>query len=97
MKLDRFIKRPVLSTVISILIVILGVLGLVSLPVTQYPDIAPPTVHVSTSYTGANAQTVLNSVIAPLEEQITLFSTVWALAPVYDVLTCTVGGAISGY
>ena len=70
MKLDRFIKRPVLSTVISILIVILGVLGFVSLPVTQYPDIAPPTVHVSTSYTGANAQTVLNSVIAPLEEQI---------------------------
>lgn len=70
MKLDRFIKRPVLSTVISILIVILGILGLVSLPVTQYPDIAPPTVQVSTSYTGANAQTVLNSVIAPLEEQI---------------------------
>ena len=70
MKLDRFIKRPVLSTVISILIVILGVLGLVSLPVTQYPDIAPPTVHVSTSYNGANAQTVLNSVIAPREEQI---------------------------
>lgn len=70
MKLDRFIKRPVLSTVISILIVILGVLGLVSLPISQYPDIAPPTVQVSTSYTGANAQTVLNSVIAPLEEQI---------------------------
>ena len=70
MKLDKFIKRPVLSTVISIIIVILGILGLVSIPVTQYPDIAPPTVHVSTSYTGANAQTVLNSVIAPLEEQI---------------------------
>lgn len=70
MKLDRFIKRPVLSTVISILIVILGFLGLISLPVTQYPDIAPPTVQVSTTYTGANAQTVLNSVIAPLEEQI---------------------------
>lgn len=70
MNLERFIKRPVLSTVISILIVILGILGMVSLPVTQYPDIAPPTVHVSTSYTGANAQTVLNSVIAPLEEQI---------------------------
>ncbi|MCH5327531.1 MAG: efflux RND transporter permease subunit [Coprobacter sp.] len=70
MKLDRFIKRPVLSTVISILIVILGILGLISLPVTQYPTIAPPTVQVSTSYTGANAQTVLNSVIAPLEEQI---------------------------
>ncbi len=70
MTLDRFINRPVLSTVISILIVILGVLGLVSLPITQYPDIAPPTVQVSTTYTGANAQTVLNSVIAPLEEQI---------------------------
>ena len=70
MQLDRFINRPVLSTVISIVIVILGVLGLVSLPITQYPDIAPPTVEVSTTYTGANAQTVLNSVIAPLEEQI---------------------------
>ena len=70
MKLDKFINRPVLSTVISILIVILGILGLVSLPITQYPDIAPPTVHVSATYTGANAQTVLNSVIAPLEEQI---------------------------
>lgn len=70
MKLDRFINRPVLSTVISILIVILGVLGLLSLPISQYPDIAPPTVRVSTTYQGANAQTVLNSVIAPLEEQI---------------------------
>lgn len=70
MKLDRFINRPVLSTVISIMTVILGILGLVSLPVTQYPDIAPPTIQVSTDYTGANAQTVLNSVIAPLEEQI---------------------------
>ena len=70
MKLDRFINRPVLSTVISILIVILGFLGLISLPVTQYPDIAPPTVSVRATYTGANAQTVLNSVIAPLEDQI---------------------------
>ena len=70
MKLDRFIKRPVLSTVISILIVILGLLGLLSLPIEQYPNIAPPTVLVSASYQGANAQTVLNSVIAPLEEQI---------------------------
>ena len=70
MKLDKFINRPVLSTVISIIIVILGILGLISLPVTQYPDIAPPTVRVSATYTGANAQTVLNSVIAPLEEQI---------------------------
>lgn len=70
MTLDRFINRPVLSTVISIVIVILGVLGLTSLPIVQYPDIAPPTVQVSTTYTGANAQTVLNSVVAPLEEQI---------------------------
>ncbi|MGN1261286.1 MAG: efflux RND transporter permease subunit, partial [Alloprevotella sp.] len=70
MKLDNFINRPVLSTVISVVIVILGVLGLISLPITQYPTIAPPTVQVSTTYQGANAQTVLNSVIAPLEEQI---------------------------
>ena len=70
MKLDRFINRPVLSTVISVVIVILGTLGLISLPITQYPDIAPPTIQVSTTYMGANAQTVLNSVIAPLEEQI---------------------------
>ena len=70
MKLDNFINRPVLSTVISIFIVIFGLLGLFSLPIEQYPDIAPPTVRVSTTYTGANAQTVLNSVIAPLEEQI---------------------------
>ena len=70
MKLDNFINRPVLSTVISIFIVLLGIIGLFALPVTQYPDIAPPTISVQTSYTGANAQTVLNSVIAPLEEQI---------------------------
>ncbi|MDE7427432.1 MAG: efflux RND transporter permease subunit [Muribaculaceae bacterium] len=70
MKLDTFINRPVLSTVISIFIVLLGILGLVSMPITQYPDIAPPTVQVSTTYTGADAQAVLNSVIAPLEESI---------------------------
>ena len=70
MKLDKFINRPVLSTVISILIVILGIIGLATLPVTQYPDIAPPTVSVRAAYTGANAQTVLNSVVAPLEDQI---------------------------
>ena len=70
MKLDTFINRPVLSTVISIFIVLLGLIGLLSLPVTQYPDIAPPTISVSTTYTGANAQAVLNSVIAPLEESI---------------------------
>lgn len=70
MRLDNFIKRPVLSTVISILTVILGLIGLVSLPIEQYPDIAPPTVQVRAYYTGANAETVMNSVLAPLEEQI---------------------------
>lgn len=70
MKLDKFINRPVLSTVISIVIVILGAIGLATLPITQYPDIAPPTVSVRATYTGASASTVLNSVIAPLEEQI---------------------------
>ena len=70
MKLDRFINRPVLSTVISILIVILGLIGLATLPITQYPDIVPPTVSVRATYQGANAQTVLISVIAPLEDQI---------------------------
>ena len=70
MKLDTFINRPVLSTVISIFIVLLGLIGLSSLPITQYPDIAPPTISVSTTYAGANAQAVLNSVIAPLEESI---------------------------
>ena len=67
---QKFIDRPVLSTVISVIIVILGVLGLTTLPVEQYPEIAPPTVQVSASYTGANAETVLNSVVIPLEEQI---------------------------
>ena len=65
-----FIQRPVLSTVISVIIVILGVLGLISLPIAQYPDIAPPTVNVAASYTGANADVVLKSIIIPLEEQI---------------------------
>ena len=60
MKLDRFINRPVLSTVISVLIVILGIIGLATLPVTQYPDIAPPTVQVRATYTGANSTAVLN-------------------------------------
>jgi len=70
MTFTNFIKRPVLSTVISILIVILGVIGLISLPIEQYPDIAPPTVVVYTSYPGADAETVKNSVLAPLEESI---------------------------
>lgn len=68
--LNKFIERPVLSTVISIIIVMLGILGVLTLPVTQYPDIAPPTVSVSATYPGANAQTVLQSVIIPIEQQI---------------------------
>lgn len=68
--LKGFIDRPVLSTVVSIIILMLGVLGLTTLPVTQYPDIAPPTVRVSANYPGANAETVLESVIIPIEEQI---------------------------
>ena len=70
MTFTTFIKRPVLSTVISILIVLLGFIGLVSLPIEQYPNIAPPTVAVWTSYPGADAETVKNSVIVPLEESI---------------------------
>ena len=70
MNFDRFIHRPVLSTVISIIIVVLGIIGLIQLPIEQYPNLAPPTVQVSTAYAGADAQTVLNSVIIPLEEQI---------------------------
>jgi len=68
--IKTFIERPVLSTVISVLLVILGLIGLVELPITQYPDIAPPTVVVSAAYSGANADVVLTSVIVPLEEQI---------------------------
>ena len=67
---SKFIDRPVLSTVISIIIVILGVLGLISLPVSQYPEIAPPTVTVSANYQGASAEVVMSSVVIPLEEQI---------------------------
>ena len=68
--LKRFIQRPVLSTVISVMIVTLGILGLVSLPVSQYPEIAPPSISVTATYTGANADVVLKSVIVPLEMQI---------------------------
>ena len=70
MTFTNFIKRPVLSTVISIFFVLLGIIGLISLPIEQYPDIAPPTILIQTSYQGADAQTVLNSVITPLEESI---------------------------
>ena len=68
--LKKFIERPVLSTVVSIVLVILGMLGISTLPTTQYPEIAPPTVQVTANFPGANAQTVLESVIIPIEEQI---------------------------
>lgn len=70
MNLRTFIERPVLSAVISITIMIMGLIGLANLPIELYPDIAPPTIQVSTTYYGANAETLLNSVIAPLEEAI---------------------------
>ena len=70
MTVKTFIDRPILAGVISVLIVILGVIGLVQLPIEQFPNIAPPTVRVSASYTGANAETVLKSVIVPLEESL---------------------------
>lgn len=70
MTFSRFIKRPVLSTVISVFFVLLGTIGLISLPIEQYPDIAPPTISVQTFYQGADAKTVMNSVVTPLEESI---------------------------
>lgn len=70
MNLRVFIDRPVLSSVISIVIVLAGFIGLATLPIEQYPDIAPPTVMVMTSYPGASAETIQKSVIAPLEESI---------------------------
>ena len=70
MNLRNFIERPILSAVISVLIILMGVVSLFSLPVEQYPDMAPPTVSVWASYPGANAETVVKSVITPLEEQI---------------------------
>jgi len=68
--LKTFIERPVLSTVISVIIVVLGIIGIGTLPIEQYPDIAPPTVEVKATYPGANADVVMNSVVIPLEEQI---------------------------
>ena len=70
MNIDLFIRRPVLAAGISIIIVLLGIISLLGLPVEKYPNMAPPTVVVSANYTGANAQTVQRSVIAPLEEAI---------------------------
>ena len=70
MTLKHFIERPVLASVISIVIVIAGLIGLATLPVEQYPDIAPPTVMVRASYPGASAETIQKSVIVPLEQAI---------------------------
>ena len=70
MKLKLFIDRPILACVVSVLILLVGLIGLVNLPMEQYPDIAPPTVMVSATYTGANAETVQKSVVVPLEEAI---------------------------
>ena len=70
MKLKVFIERPGLSIVISVAIVLIGCISLFTLPIEQFPSIAPPTVEVTTSYPGANAETVQKSVIIPLEEAI---------------------------
>ena len=70
MNVRTFIDRPILSGVISVCIIIVGLIGLSQLPLEQFPDIAPPTVRVSATYTGANAETVMKSVITPLEEQL---------------------------
>lgn len=70
MNVKTFIDRPILAGVISVAIVIVGLIGLSRLPIEQFPDIAPPTVRVNATYTGANAETVMKSVITPLEEQL---------------------------
>ncbi len=70
MSIKNFINRPILSVMLSVLIVILGIIGLLNLPIEQYPDIAPPTVKVSATYTGANAETIMKSVVTPLESSI---------------------------
>lgn len=70
MNIKNFINRPIMSVMLSVVIVIIGVIGLLSLPIEQYPDIAPPTVKVSATYTGANAETIMKSVVTPLEASI---------------------------
>ena len=70
MNLKYFIDRPVLSAVISITIVLMGLVAIFSLPVEQYPDIAPPTISVSAYYPGASAETAQKAVVVPLEEAI---------------------------
>ena len=70
MNIKTFISRPILSVMLSVVIVIIGFIGLLCLPLEQYPDIAPPTVKVSATYVGANAETVMKSVVTPLEASI---------------------------
>src|SRR5512139_4010369 len=67
---EKFIQRPVLSIVISVIITLLGLLSFFQLPVTQFPDIAPPEVNVTTKYTGANAEACVKAVVTPLERAI---------------------------
>ncbi len=68
--LEKFINRPILATVVSMIMVLLGIVGIIELPITRFPQIAPPSVSVSASYSGADAQTVAQSVVLPLEERI---------------------------
>ena len=70
MSIKTFIDRPITSVMIAVSIVIIGMIGLIALPISQYPDIAPPTVKVSATYTGASAETVMKSVVVPLEASI---------------------------
>ena len=70
MNVKTFIDRPIFAGVISVMILLIGLIGLVQLPVEQFPEIAPPTVSVSANYAGANAETVQKSVLVPLEEAI---------------------------
>ena len=70
MKSDFFIDRPVFSTVISVLIVIVGVIGLTMLPIDQYPDVVPPQVRISASYPGASAMAVSQAVATPIEQEL---------------------------
>ena len=82
MKSDFFIDRPVFSTVISIIIVLVGFIGLTLLPVDQYPKIVPPVVSISTSYPGANSQTVSQAVATPIEQSLTVLleCSIWSQA-----------------
>ena len=70
MNLKTFIHRPILAGVLSVFVVLLGIIGLVQLPVEQFPEIAPPTVRISAGYMGANAETVQRAVVVPIEEAV---------------------------